>query len=99
MTVVKPAGRACLGPAEFFGELSNVEAVHLEFERAERNPQVAGRGGDVPRGFFEGPENEITFERVRGFFKAALAAARHTPELGGLELERQLCVGDPIRVG
>ena len=87
-----------LGAAKFLGELANLEAIHLEFQRAERNAEIPRRGRHVPTGFFERAQDEVTLERVRGFLEQAFALRRHAIELGEMELERQILVRNPLLV-
>jgi len=63
-----------LRSAKFLRELSDVETIHLEFQRAERDAEIAGRRSDVPPRFFQRPQNEITLEGVGGFLEQAFAA-------------------------
>ena len=41
-----------------------VEPVHLVLQRAQRNAEVAGGGGDVPAGLLERPQDEVALEGV-----------------------------------
>src|SRR5437763_3041819 len=84
--------------AEFFGELADVEPIHLELQGTERNAEIARRRSHVPSRFFKRAQDEVALEGVGRLLEEAFAAARHLVELGKMELERQILVGDPLFV-
>ena len=66
------AGRVLCEPARRCGrlitanlpsDLPNLQAVHLELQRAERNAQRPSGRRYVPPSFFEGPNDEVALER------------------------------------
>ena len=71
-------GEVSLRAAKFFGELADIEPIHLELQRAERNAEVPRRGGDVPAGFLERAQDEVALEGVGRLLEEALAAADAT---------------------
>ena len=41
--------------AKLFGQLADLQPIHLEFQRAERNAKIPRGRRDVPAGLFERP--------------------------------------------
>src|SRR5688572_10879890 len=83
-------GKSCSGAAKFLRELAYIEAIHFEFERAERNAEVTGGCRDIPAGLFQRPQDEVAPECIRRPLEEAFAACRHAIELRKMKLERQV---------
>src|SRR4029453_12071546 len=73
-------------------EVPQGEPRHLVLQRAQRDAQIAGRGGDVPVRFFERSKNEVPLERIAGLLEKRLARGGRRGEPGKVGLERKIFV-------
>src|SRR5918993_4628519 len=85
--------------ADFTGELANLEAVHLELERAERNAKRLGGGGHVPAALLQRPDDEVALEGGNRQIQQVLRSWRVRVELRDVELVGKILVGNPVLVG
>src|SRR3954452_8880930 len=86
------------GAAELPRDVAEIQARHLELQRAERDSEIAGGRGHVPVGFLERTQDEVALERVARLLEKSLCRRRARVELGEVILERQVLVGDPLLV-
>ena len=68
------------------GDLPNLQAVHLEFQRAERNTQRPSGRRNVPPPLFEGPNDEVALERRHRPFEQVFGRRSLVVELRDMEL-------------
>src|SRR5438552_3487761 len=76
------------------GDPPNLELVHLVLERTERHTEKLGGRCDVPAAALEAPQDEIPLEGPRRIVEQAEARRRLRLELGEMELERKILLGD-----
>src|SRR5262249_8919464 len=88
-----------LASANLLGELPDLEAVHLEFQRAEGNAERSGRARYIPARFLERANQEVPFEGRHRTFEEVFSRRTFGIELGDVQLVRQVLVGDPVLVG
>src|SRR5262245_22128875 len=81
------------------GELPDFEAIHLELERAQRNPERARGGRDVPARLFERADDEVALEGRDGAFEQVFAGGPLAIELRHVQFVWQILVRDPVLVG
>src|SRR4051795_10923729 len=93
-----PSGDWGSGAAQLAREIAQLETGHLVFERAERDPEVAGRRRDVPVRLLERAEDEVALEGVAGLLKQRFARRLAGVQLREVVLERQVFIGDPFLV-
>ena len=74
-------------------DLADFQTIHLEFQRAEGDAEIAGRRRDVPSRFFQRPQDEIALECVGGLLEQAFPVRGDAIELG--ELTRLIAAQQP----
>ena len=61
LSVGRPASQLSVA-ADLSSQLADFELVHLELERAQRDPERPGGRGDVPGRLLEGADDEVALE-------------------------------------